>query len=419
MRTTFILIFSIVLISCGGVEQQRENPKEKLKKDLETLAADSLEGRAIGTEGADKASAYIASRMMEIGLEPKGVGNTYFQSFTRNPRPVPHKMSREDSASIGMGTVKPVTGKNVLGFLDMGAENTVVIGAHFDHLGYGGEGSLFSGDSAIHNGADDNASGVAAMLLLAERLKGKELKNNILFISFTGEENGLWGSNYFTENPTIPLENINYMLNMDMVGRLKENRKLAINGVGTSPAWMPLLDSILVDSIDIVTSESGVGPSDHTSFYTEDIPVLHFFTGQHEDYHKPTDDADKINYDGIVSVANYMTELIMKLDGKGKLEFTKTKDQDKDDTPAFKVTLGVIPDYLFDGEGMRIDGVSEGRPAHEAGIIKGDIVIKMGDRQVTDMNSYMECLSIFSPGETVPVKVKRDGEEETFDVTFD
>jgi hypothetical protein len=420
MKYLFFFL-SLALLACGGNNastSQAEDPKTQLKNDIQLLASDSLEGRQTGTEGARKAADYIASRMKELGLQPKG-DSGYFQDFTRNPKAVPHKIDHGDSTSLGMGTVKPVTGRNVVGFLNKKAENTIVIGAHYDHLGYGGAGSLFTGDSAIHNGADDNASGVAALLLLAEKLKEKDLKNNVLFISFSGEENGLWGSNYFSKNTTIPLENINYMLNMDMVGRLKVERTLAVNGVGTSPAWMPMLDSISVDSIKIVTTESGVGPSDHTSFYNEGLPVLHFFTGQHEDYHKPTDDYDKINYEGILSVVKFMETVIENVEDDGKLEFTKTKDQSANDTPAFKVTLGVIPDYLYDGEGMRIDGTSDGRPAANAGIQKGDVVVQMGELEITDMMSYMEALGKFEPEQTVEVKVKRDGEIKSFDVTFD
>ncbi|NNE55504.1 MAG: M28 family peptidase, partial [Flavobacteriales bacterium] len=290
--------------------------------------------------------------------------------------------------------------------------------AHYDHLGWGGSNSLHAGDSAIHNGADDNASGVGALLLLAERLEHKNTSNNYLFMAFSGEENGLWGSNHFCDNPTIDLEAVNYMLNMDMVGRLNDERTLAIYGVGTSPYWMDQLNNLQVDSITISTEESGVGPSDHTSFYLEDLPVLHFFTRQHKDYHKPTDDVDKIRYDGIVSVVNYIETLITWLDDDPKITFTKTKEE-KSETPAFKVTLGVMPDYLFSGEGMRIDGVNEGRPADNAGLLEGDIVVAMGEDSVSDMQSYMECLGKFEPGDTTLVQVLRGDSLETKPVVWD
>lgn len=393
--------------------------KQQMLEDVSFLASDSLKGRDTGSEGERLAADYIVERFESLGLTPQGDSASYLQEFVFIPKANPHVMEVEDSTSIGMGTVKEVRGNNVVALIDNNAPQTVIIGAHYDHLGMGSESSLFRGEPEPHNGADDNASGVAVMLELAERLKDGPKNNNYLFIAFSGEEKGLWGSNYYCKNPTYPLEKSNYMINMDMVGRLKEDNKLAINGVGTSPEWMPVLESIQVDSIALVTTESGVGPSDHTSFYLQDIPVLHFFTGQHEDYHKPTDDVEKINVDGMLSVTNFIEEAIVKLDPKGKLEFTKTKDQNDEDTPRFTVTLGVIPDYMFSGNGMRIDGVSEGKVAHQAGIIKGDIVVKMGDVEVTDMMSYMEGLSNYTSGDSTTVVVQRGEEKLSFDIRFD
>ncbi|MEP7169027.1 MAG: M20/M25/M40 family metallo-hydrolase, partial [Bacteroidota bacterium] len=190
------------------------------------------------------------------------------------------------------------TGHNIIGYIDNKAINTIVIGAHYDHLGYGGEGSLYRGAPTIHNGADDNASGDAALIELARILKNSNDKsNNYLFIAFSGEEKGLLGSNYFVKHPTIDLKKVDYMINMDMVGRMKKDEHtLQVLGVGTSPEWKEVVEKINIDSVKIKEAESGVGPSDHTSFYLADIPVLHFFTGSHEDYHKPSDDEDKINY---------------------------------------------------------------------------------------------------------------------------
>ncbi|MCB0593081.1 MAG: M28 family peptidase, partial [Phaeodactylibacter sp.] len=230
------------------------------------------------------------------------------------------------------------------------------IGAHYDHLGHGIMGSLYAGDPAIHNGADDNASGVAALLRIAEELKkGRAKNNNYLFMGFSGEEMGLFGSKYFANNPTINLGKVNYMLNMDMVGRLNEEKVLAVNGAGTSPAWKEAIENLSIGGIQAKTTDSGIGPSDHTSFYLKDLPVLHFFTGQHTDYHKPSDDAELVNYKGLMLVTDYILALIDELDGAGKLAFTKTKDEDEGKrAAAFKVTLGVMPDYVYQGEGMRI-----------------------------------------------------------------
>lgn len=312
-----------------------------------------------------------------------------------------------------------LTAFNVVGLLDNGAENVAVIGAHFDHLGWGDDGSLHRGEKAIHNGADDNASGVATIIQLARDLKKMEnaKANDVLFIAFSGEEKGLFGSNYWTKHPTLPIAELNYMVNLDMVGRLDSAGVIGINGVGTSPAWADV-DSLVAGNLKVKTTSSGVGPSDHTSFYLQGIPAIHFFTGTHEDYHKPSDDEEKINYEGMVRVMNYIEALIVDLNDNGKLEFTKTVDTDSEDVPRFKVTLGVVPDYLFDGKGMRIDGVTEGKPASNAGLKPGDIVIKMGPVDVTDMMSYMKGLSVFEKGDTAPVTVVREGKEIETEVTF-
>jgi hypothetical protein len=311
------------------------------------------------------------------------------------------------------------TGHNVIGYLDNNATNTIVVGAHYDHLGFGGEGSLYRGERAIHNGADDNASGTAALIELARRLKNSgDKKNNYLFIAFSGEEKGLLGSNYFVKHPTIDLKKVNYMINMDMVGRLKPDEKtLLINGTGTSSSWKSVLDTVM-EGIKIKSSESGMGPSDHTSFYLDSIPVLHFFSGTHSDYHKPSDDEALINYDGEISIIKIILKTIDKLNDSGKLSFIKTKDDNNEDTPRFKVTLGVVPDYAFEGEGMRIDGVSDGKPSSKAGLLKGDVVIQLGEHKVTDMMSYMKALGKFTKGETTKVKVKRGNEVVEKDITF-
>ncbi|MDB2633179.1 M28 family peptidase, partial [Flavobacteriaceae bacterium] len=290
------------------------------------------------------------------------------------------------------------------------ALNTIIIGAHYDHLGYGGDGSLYRDSiKAIHNGADDNASGTAVMLDLARKLKNKNTNNNYLFIAFSGEEMGLLGSNYFVKNPTINTKAVSYMINMDMVGRLKKDSALAVYGTGTSPMFKQVLKAHN-NKFKLIENESGVGPSDHTSFYLADIPVLHFFTGQHEDYHKPGDDAEKLNYQGMEIISEYIYDVISDLDDNGKLAFRKTKNE-SESTPRFKVGLGVIPDYLFDGKGMRIDGVSEGRPGENGGLLKGDIVIQLGDSIVKDMMSYMRALSVFEKGDKTTVMVKRGNKE--------
>lgn len=329
---------------------------------------------------------------------------------------------------------RPVlTGHNVIGRVDNGRPHTVVIGAHYDHLGMGIEGTLHRGETGVHNGADDNASGTAMLLQLArdlQKIPGAK-NNNYLFMAFSGEEMGLLGSNWWTKHPTVPLGGLNYMVNMDMVGRLDSLNTVIINGVGTSPAWnglrpdttaakrpaRPKKDANAPAPLKVKTTESGVGPSDHTSFYLKDIPAIHYFTGAHEDYHKPGDDEERINYDGMVRVLRHIEDLIVSLDDSGKVAFTKTA-VDSSSTPSFKVTLGVVPDYAYSGEGMRIDGVTDGKPAAKAGLKAGDIVVMMGEYRVTDMMSYMKGLGKFTKGEETLVTVLREGKELKVKVTW-
>lgn len=407
--SSFLIILALFFTACTDFTTDKEI-LASLKADVGYLADDKLEGRAIGTAGEKLAAEYIAAAFERIGLEPKGTEG-YFQPFTVKKATNPHEQAVIGTDGVG------VTGRNVAGFIDNGASGTVVIGAHFDHLGFGGEGSLHRGEKAIHNGADDNASGTATIIQVATLLKGKSDNFNYLFLAFSGEENGLWGSNYFSKNATVDLGTVNYMINLDMVGRLNEENTLAVSGVGTSPVWMDKLNAANTDSLKLVTTESGIGPSDHTSFYLQDLPVLHMFTGQHSDYHRPSDDADKINYEGMVSIVRFLERLVDELDAEEKLAFTKTKE-DSGNSPRFSVSLGVVPDYLFDGKGMRIDGVTEGKPAQAAGLAKGDIVIKLGDSTIVDMMSYMRALSSFKSGDQSIVEYKRGEELKAAQIKF-
>ncbi|GAB4153631.1 MAG: M20/M25/M40 family metallo-hydrolase [Winogradskyella sp.] len=400
------IVFLVLLAFAFACKKEVRVVDNKIKEDVYFLADDKLEGRQTGTEGERKASEYLVKRYKEIGLEPKGTEG-FLQSFSFKPKTDPHK-----EVEFTTNADSTITGNNVIGYINNNAETTIVIGAHYDHLGYGGEGSLYRGEEkAVHNGADDNASGVAVLLNLAERLKVKnentDIKdeNNYLFMAFSGEEMGLLGSNYFSKNPTISAESINYMINMDMVGRLKADSTLAVYGVGTSPLFKQTIKAHN-NKFKLIENESGVGPSDHTSFYLIDIPVLHFFTGQHEDYHKPADDSDKLNYEGMNLISDYIFDIISDLDDNGELAFRKTKNE-SEETPRFKVGLGVVPDYLYDGKGMRIDGTREDTPAFNAGLQKGDIVVKLGDSTVTDMMSYMRALSVFEKGDEAAITVKR------------
>jgi Zn-dependent M28 family amino/carboxypeptidase len=318
---------------------------------------------------------------------------------------------------------KPRSGNNVLGYIDNGAPTTVVLGAHFDHLGYGEDNNSMLRNSAermIHNGADDNASGTAALIELAKLIRKSKLRaSNYLFIAFSAEELGLNGSKYFTEHPTIDLKSVNYMVNMDMVGRLNDSsRALTVGGYGTSPAWAAVLKSSAPKNLNVKFDSSGTGPSDHSSFYRKDVPVLFLFTGLHSDYHRPSDDADKINYNGQVQIVNYVMRILEYAAPKGKLTFTKTREQQTTTTARFSVSLGIMPDYTFSGTGVRVDGVTDDRPAKKAGIQTGDIILKLGDFETSSMETYMQALSKFKKGDKAKVKAKRGAGDLEVEVVF-
>jgi aminopeptidase YwaD len=425
-------------IDAPGLYNDFEN-KENLKGKILLINLSSPDG----IHPHSKYLNYTDYKTRIITAEEKGaVGIIFFNTDKTLSNPVFDLKMNVDAANIPVVFVKEthlpllkegaeialsvnlkkqdLKGHNVVGYIDNKAPYTVVIGAHYDHIGYGEFGnSRHAGEPEIHNGADDNASGVALMLELSPMLKSSSLtSNNYLFLAFSGEELGLYGSKYFTQNSTIDIEKVNYMLNFDMVGRLDKDGRIALNGVGTSPVLDSLANNLEHGSLNITTTESGMGASDHTSFYLKDIPVVHFYTGNNPDYHKPTDMAHLINFDGMVEILNYTYSFIESLDGRGKLEFTKTQDKSNTDTPKFSVTLGVIPDYMFAGKGMKIDGVTDGKPAQIAGIKAGDIVIKMGHIEITDMMSYMAALSKFQKGTKTSVEVLRDSKKIEFQVEF-
>lgn len=315
------------------------------------------------------------------------------------------------------------TAHNVIGFVNNKKAKTIVIGAHQDHLGHNEfGGSRDKNNTGIHNGADDNASGVAMILELMRTVKkNKKLrKHNYLFIAFSGEEQGLLGSNHFVKNPTVDLKDVLCMMNFDMVGRLDSVKKaLMIYGVGTSPVWKQNLASVKTDStqIRIKTTESGTGSSDHTSFYFANMPVLHYFTGQHYDYHMPSDDEHLINYEGMYRVYDVVVQMLKATSKVKEMPFTSTKSEESEKM-SFKVTLGIMPDYVFDGPGLRVDGVNQGKPGDKAGLQKGDIILRMGEYEISSIQDYMRALGKFSKGESSVIKVKRGEEIVELQVTF-
>ncbi|MCC7010127.1 MAG: M20/M25/M40 family metallo-hydrolase [Acidobacteria bacterium] len=378
------------------------------------LADDALAGRRAGTDGERCAAEYIASEFARLGLAPAGEQGTWFQSLPLASALNPH-------APGG-------TGRNVIAALrgsDEALRNEwVVIGAHYDHLGEGGAGSLAPNEKAIHNGADDNASGVAAMLAAAARLTaGPAPARSVLFIAFTGEEAGLLGSAYFVKHLTVGAGRVVGMINLDMVGRLGQGT-LIVYGVDTAQEWRGLVDPAAARAgLPIAVRGEGYGPSDHTSFYTADIPVLHLFTNTHGDYHKPSDDWDKIDVPGLekvtamvadiaTSVANRRPALTLR---RGAGEPPRASSASSGTAAAY---LGTVPDFTPVDRGVKLSGVTAGSPADKATLKAGDIVIGIGTHDVPDLQGMTDALRAYKPGDTVTVKVIRDGETKTFEVTL-
>ena len=309
------------------------------------------------------------------------------------------------------------TAHNLVGFIDNHAANTIILGAHLDHLGYNQDKHGLDLNNLVHNGADDNASGTAALMELAKSLLKKSPKNNnYLFIHFSGEELGLLGSKYWLDHPTYQ-GSFNYMINMDMVGRYDTARKLTIGGFGTSSKWAEVLSKTSTPLLTHYDS-AGTGPSDHASFYRKDMPVLFLFTGSHSDYHKATDDADKINYEAQKDVVRLVQNIIKTTDDYGKLDFLKTREQSMGKSTKFTVSLGVMPDYAFTGTGVRIEGASQGKLGEKLGLKASDVLTQLGDYKLIDVTSYMQALSKFKKGDKTTLVIKRNGEEVKFEIQF-
>lgn len=393
----------------GGVRQPDQT--------IRYLADDALEGRRAGSHGARCAGDYIARQFEELGLEPGGDDGTYFQEL-------PLASSMNPHAPAG-------TGRNVIGILRGSdpalQDEAIVIGAHYDHLGMGGMGSLAPDTVAVHNGADDNASGVGALVVAARALlDGPRPARSIVFVAFTGEESGLLGSAYYATHPTIPLDHTRGMINMDMVGRLGEIGPMIVYGTGTAEEWPAIIERHAADAgIQIAEQPEGYGPSDQTSFYAHDVPVLHFFTNTHTDYHKPSDDWQKINMDGVArvgrlaaAVARDIADLrptLTLVRGAGK---PPGEQAAATETRGYGAYLGSIPDFTPVDFGVRLSGVRADSPADLAGLKSGDIIIHFGDMEIADLYDLTDALRAHKPGDTLPVTVRRDGDEITVNVTL-
>ncbi len=407
-----LLFFNLTIFLPQTPKAQNAISVENLKKHVSFLASDKLKGRGTSTKQERKAAQYIAKQFAQYGLEPKGIKGFMY--------PFQFKKSTNPHGSID-STSPSFESQNVVGFLNNNATNTIIVGAHYDHLGLGMDKNSLDANPTgkIHNGADDNASGTAGMLELARHLtqNNRTERYNYLFMGFSGEELGLLGSKKYCENPTIDLKTVNMMLNLDMIGRLNDSTKrIVVYGVGTAPQFVPLIDSLDAD-FSIKKDSSGIGPSDQTSFYNKDIPVLHFFTGQHGDYHRPSDDVEKINFVGEAKVLETIVVLLDEIDKLPKLQFLTTRNSTIN-APRFKVSMGIMPDYTFEGEGVMIDGVTQGKPASKAGVQKGDMIVELGTFETKSVMQYMEVLSKFRKGDQATLKVKRNNQIINLNVEF-
>ncbi|MEW5796073.1 MAG: M28 family peptidase [Candidatus Zixiibacteriota bacterium] len=306
----------------------------------------------------------------------------------------------------------PDTGYNVVGLLPGKSDTVQIIGAHYDHLGWGGPASRYRGATPmIHNGADDNASGVAALLELARYFgtRRDSLENSLLFIAFSGEEAGTLGSGHYVRNWTVDRSKARLMINMDMIGRLAEQEKgLAILGTGTCAEFKEYFNQKNLGDLKVVFSESGSGPSDHSAFYNDSIPCLFFFTGAHQDYHTPDDDTEKIDTRGIVQVSTLISDIVRHFDNHhGPLTFQRTKGSGTGRPPQLSVSLGIMPDFVSQVKGLGVDGVTPEKPAERAGIVKGDVIIKIGERTVGDIYDYMNALQKYRKGDSCRIQLVR------------
>jgi len=300
------------------------------------------------------------------------------------------------------------------------AAETVVLGAHYDHLGFGGANSAAPGERAVHHGADDNASGTALLVEVARLLEREgPFPRSILFVAFSGEERGLLGSAHYAANAAVPLADTVAMVNLDMVGRL-DGDKLVVHGTGTGTGLETLVDRLVAArGFSAAKEPGGFGPSDHSSFYARKIPVLHLFTGSHADYHRPSDTADKINYDGMVRIARLVADVVRELATAAEPPaYVEVASQQFARGGGDRPYFGSIPDFGKPGKGYAITGATKDSPAARAGLQGGDVIVRLGESAVTGLEDFDSALRKHKGGETVPVVVLRDGAEVTLHVTL-
>jgi len=413
------MIATPLLLVAAIVTQDSLTPEgRQLRADVQYLAADAREGRGVGTQGLIDAGAYVAAAFQKAGLTPAGTDG-YFQPFTISPT-APGVMHTDLGGKSVRNVVAVLPGRS-----SARRGEIVVIGAHYDHLGLGGPFALDHPDSTgkIHNGADDNASGTTALMDVARLLRDRRLDRTVVFIAFSAEEEGDLGSEYYVSHPTVGVvDSIYAMLNMDMVGRLR-NAKLIVAGASTAKEFPAILDSLNAThcpasaiatscaQFDLRASGDGWSPSDNASFFAAKRPVLHFFTDLHEDYHRTTDDWEKINVPGMVQVAHYVADVATAVANRpGPLTFVDAPPPKQTASGSgYGAYLGTIPDMSESPGGVRITGVRAGSPAQTGGLQGGDVITKMGDQVVANLYDMTDVLRAHHPGDTLVIVVQRNG----------
>jgi hypothetical protein len=406
-HTSFLLTLLAATSLVSRLEAQHIAEPPRLLDDIKFLTAEPLQGRATGSPGADSAATYLARRFSEVGLQPAAGG--WFQSFTVG----------RNAPAVRQVKARTVVGKNVVGILPgrdpILRNQTVVLGAHYDHLGLGGFGSLDpDSNGRVHNGADDNASGVAGLIQVAARLAASPPARTVVFIAFSGEELGLLGSAHYVKQPIYPLSGTLAMVNLDMVGRLR-NGRLIVYGARSAEEFPALLDSLnWYAGFDLKAQGDGYGPSDQSSFYAAKRPVLHLFTDLHEDYHRTSDDWQKVNLDGLKRVADFTLGLVTALANRTRpLTFqdlpapAPTHASTSAVTPGYGAYLGTVPDMTGAPGGVRLVGVRAGSPAEKAGLRGDDIITRIGSIETPDLQAMTDALRSHRPGETVEIVVRR------------
>ena len=423
----FLLTASTACVRPAGIAGSAGPDSTLIRRDIAWLADDAREGRGTGTPGLDSAAAYIARRFAALGLDavvPADSGCAgrcapgWLQRYTARPvSPRGHS-----------GPAVALPASNVIGVLrgtdPALREEYVIVGAHMDHLGRSSESSLDpDAKDAIRNGADDNASGTAAVMELARLFARRPVRRSIVFTTFSGEELGLLGSAYWADHSPVPLDKVMAMVNFDMVGRLK-NDKLIVYGVATATELPAIVDSAnTAPMLAISAVGDGFGPSDHSSFYAKNLPVLHFFSDLHDDYHRATDDADKINAAGEAQIVGIAERVIRMLaDRSARLTFVRAPApvaRSGSSRSGSNVYLGSIPDMASGTEpGLKLSGVRAGSPADKGGLKSGDLIVELAGIKVTDLYSYTDALYSKKPGDAVSIVVMREGKRVTCTVTL-